>query len=75
MGIFWSRNESEVDPKLLLEGKIEGKRERGRPRFTLIKNIKEWLEYTYNGCVGRKAKDRNRWRCMTVDLLLIDGTQ
>lgn len=33
--------------KLLLESKIEGKRGRGKPGVTWMKNIKEWLGYTY----------------------------
>ena len=37
--------------KLLLEDKIEGKRGRGRPLITWMKNIKEWLGHTYSGCV------------------------
>ena len=37
--------------KLLLEDKIEGKRERERLRITWMKNIKEWLGHTHNGCV------------------------
>ena len=41
---------------MLLEGKIEGKKGRGKPRVTWTKkkkkkNIKEWLGHTYNGCV------------------------
>ena len=42
--------------KLLLEDKIEGKRERERLRITWMKNIKEWLGHTHNGCV-RRAED------------------
>ena len=41
--------------------------------FTWMKNIKEWLGHTYNGCV-RRAKDRTSWRSMIADLLLVDGT-
>ena len=44
--------------KLLLEGKIDGKRGWGRPRVTWMKNIKEWLGHTCNECV-RRADDRN----------------
>ena len=56
-----------------IEGKIEGKRGRGRPRIIWMKNIKEWLGHTYNRCV-RSAEDRNGWRSMIADLLLVDGT-
>ena len=30
---------------------MKGIEERGRPRVTSMKNIKEWLGHTYNGCV------------------------
>ena len=39
---------------MLLEGKIEGKKGRRKPRVTWTKKkkkIKEWLGHTYNGCV------------------------
>ena len=58
---------------IMTKTKFEGKRGRGRPRVTRMKNIKEWLRYTYNGCV-RRAEDRNSWRSMIADLLLVDGT-
>ena len=66
-------NKSEVDPKIFLEGKIEGTRGQGRPRVTWMKNFKERLGHTYNGCV-RRAEKRNSWRSMIADLLLVDGT-
>ena len=37
-------------------------------------NIKEWLGHTYNGCV-RRADDRNSWRSMIADLLLVSRWQ
>ena len=40
------------------EGKTEGRRGRGRPSVTWTKNIKGWLEHTYNGCV-RRAEGRS----------------
>ena len=40
-----------------------------------MKNIKEWLGHTYNGCVRiSRAEDRNSWRSMIADPLLVDGT-
>ena len=74
MPVFWTRNKSKVDPKIVTGDKIEGKRGRGRPRVTWMKNIKEWLGHTYNGCV-RRAEDRNSWRSMIAELLLVDGTR
>ena len=59
--------------KLLLEDKIEGKRGRGRPLITWMKNIKEWLGHTYSGCV-RGAEDRTSCSSMIAELLLVDGT-
>ena len=57
MPVFWTRK-SEVDPKLLLEGKIEGKRGQvgETTNYLVMKNIKEWLGHTHNGCV-RRAED------------------
>ena len=38
-----------------------------------MKNIKVWLRHTNNKCV-RRAEDRNSWRSMIADLLLVDDT-
>ena len=43
--------------RLLVEGKLNGKRERGRPRTLWMDNIKEWTKLSYVDCV-RKADDR-----------------
>ena len=67
MSVFWTRSQSEVDPKKLLEGKIEGKRGPGRPRVTWMKKHQEWLGHTYNGRV-RRAEYRKSWRFMIADL-------
>ena len=58
---------------MLLEGKINGRRGRGRPRTMWTDNIKEWTKISYNDCI-RVAQDRERWRSMTADLLTINGT-
>ena len=42
--------------------------------MTWIKNIKEGSGHTYHGRV-RRAEDRNSWRSMIVDLLLVDGSR
>ena len=60
--------------KMLLEGKINGKRGRGRPRTSWMSNIKVWTKLKYAECV-RLAEDRGRWKTMVVDLLRANGTQ
>ena len=59
--------------RLLLEGKLNGKRGRGRPRLLWMENIKEWMKLSYVECV-RKADNRKQWRSMIVDLLRADDT-
>ena len=59
--------------RLVLEGKHNGKRGRGRPRTMWMDNIKEWTELGYAECV-RKAYNREEWRTMIVQLLGADDT-
>ena len=59
--------------RLLMKGRINGRRGRGRPRTMWTDNIKEWTKISYNDCI-RVAQDRERWRSMTADLLTTDGT-
>ena len=51
-----------------VEGKLNGKRGRDRPRTLWMDNIKEWTKLSYVDCV-RKADDRERWKSMIVNLL------
>src|SRR6476661_9380931 len=44
--------------KLVLEGRMEGKKPRGRPRMDMIDNV---LDETY-GDMKRKAENRENWR-------------
>ena len=44
--------------KLALEGRMEGKRQRGRPRLGMIDDLKEG---SYES-MKRRAEDRERWR-------------
>ena len=59
--------------RLLMEGRINERSGRGRPRTMWTDNIKEWTKISYNDCI-RVAQDRERWRSMTADLLTTDGT-
>jgi len=59
---------------LLLEGKVDGKRQRGRPRRMWMDDIKGWTnKRSYAECV-RDAKDKTLWRAMTAELLRADST-
>ena len=60
--------------QLLMEGRINGRRGRGRPRTMWTDIIKIWTNISYNDCI-RVAQDRERWRSMTADLLTTDATQ
>ena len=60
--------------RLLLEGKVEGKRSRGRPRIEWMDNILEWSSTPQYDEVIRKAQDRNVWRIITANLPGEDGT-
>ena len=59
--------------RLLMEGRINGRRGWGKPRTMWTDNIKEWTKISYNDCI-RVAQDRERWRSMIADLLTTDGT-
>ena len=56
--------------RLLLEGPLEGKVIRGRPRTEWMTNITEWTGMR----LVRLAQDREQWRVMTANLLQEDGT-
>ena len=58
--------------RLLMEGRINGRRGRGRPRTMSTDNIKEWTKISCNDCI-RVAQDREGWRSMRADLLTTDG--
>ena len=47
----------------LIEGMVEGKRERGRPRLQWSDNITQWTGFTFVDA-KRADQDRRRWRSM-----------
>jgi len=53
--------------KTILEGKVEGKRGRGRKRTRWIDNIAAYTNQPINTCAVL-AKDRQKWRTMTSNL-------
>ena len=57
--------------RVMLEGRFDWKRGRGRPRTQWMDDIKEWM--SYGECV-RRAHERNMWRSMVAELLRADGT-
>eukprot|EP00112_Aurelia_sp_Birch-Aquarium-sp1_P010384 Seg222.2 transcript_id=Seg222.2/GoldUCD/mRNA.D3Y31 product="hypothetical protein" protein_id=Seg222.2/GoldUCD/D3Y31 len=59
--------------RLLLEGKFNGKRGRGRQRATWFDNIKEWKQMNYAKDT-RKAQHRENRASMTANLLRAEGT-
>lgn len=56
----------------ILEGKVCGKRLRGRPRRTWMDDIKEWTGITTYERVKRTAEDRSKWKTIVVNLLSED---
>ena len=57
----------------LLEGKICGKRLRGRPRLMWIDDIRKWTNVGNYGTIKRFAEDRAKWSAMTINLLTEDN--
>jgi hypothetical protein len=68
------RGSSGISHLNILEGKICGKRGRGRPRLTWMDNILTWLNMDNYAVVKGAAEDRGMWRIMAVNLLVEDGT-
>ncbi|GFR60999.1 eukaryotic translation initiation factor 3 subunit F [Elysia marginata] len=60
--------------QLFLEGKIEGKREQGRPRRNWMDGVKELSGSTSYGDTKQKLENREEWRDMVANLRTEDGT-
>ena len=56
----------------ILEGKVCGKRDRGRPRRTWMDDIITWTGLETYEKVKRAAEDRQKWKTIIVNLLLDD---
>ena len=46
----------------IIQGKIEGKRGRGRPRINFTDNVKQWTEIRRLNDVIQSCHNRERWR-------------
>ena len=53
--------------KLVLEGRVEGKRSQGRPRRTWGDDVKEWSKVANIGRAKRTAEKRLVWRTMVCN--------
>ena len=54
--------------RMLVDGRVEGKRCKGRPRTEWITNIHEWTQIKSYEEMIRKAQNREEWRIMAVNL-------
>jgi hypothetical protein len=52
----------------ILEGRVEGKRNVGRPNRTWMDDILKWTGLESYGEVKRAAEERQRWKLMVVNL-------
>ena len=59
--------------KIFLEGKIEGRKGRGRPRKTWYKNIEDWTGMKFQDG-SRIAQNRRSFKSIVVNLLEGEGT-
>jgi len=51
------------------KGKVEGKKNRGRPRLTWMNDVIEWTGLKTYENLKRTAEDRDKWRAIVVNLL------
>ena len=68
------RGSSGLLPRFVLEGMIEGKRDRERQSRTWGDDVKEWSGCQSIGSAKRMSEDKRRWRVMVTNLLIEDGT-
>ena len=61
-------------PNVILEGRIEGSRSRGRPRGKWSDDIKLWSNSNCYADAKRTAENRSSWRSLVANLRLEDGT-
>ena len=62
------RNDKYNILQLILEGKIDGKRGRGRRRFIWLDNIKKWTNVNNAAILARMAKSRREMAKVVADV-------
>ena len=62
LSYFGHLKRHDVLERIFLEGRMEGRRGRGRPRRRWTQYISDWMETTVT-CAGRKADDSSFIRC------------
>ncbi|KAG1695917.1 UDP-glucose:glycoprotein glucosyltransferase 1 [Nymphon striatum] len=61
--------------RLVMEGLVEGKKDRGRQRRVWGDDLKEWSKSTSIGQMKRQAENRDVWKKMVHDLRFEDVTK
>ena len=56
--------------KTILQGKVEGKRKKGRPRNNWMHNISKWTDRSTSE-LTRMTEDREKWKKFVVDTCLM----
>ena len=59
---------------LVIEGMVEGKRDKGQQRRKWDDDVKNWSRITRFGDIKRKAEDKLAWRDMVANLHIEDDT-
>ena len=52
---------------IVITGKLDGKRSRGRPRLTFTRSLSKWLNLTEAQMI-RATTDRDRWKTMIANV-------
>ena len=61
--------EKHISTYYSIQGKVNGTKNRGRPRLTWMNDVIEWTGVKTYENVKRTAEDRDKWRAIVVNLL------
>ena len=59
----------------IIEGCIDGKRDKGRRRRSWIDDLKNWARTKNFGALKRTAEDRVKWKLIVSNLRVEEGTK